>query len=264
MRLLKQSLFVLTTAAIAFGQQAGTVVSVSVGNYRPIVSPASIVSGWGTGLAANTVVANTNTSGPALQLPETLGNVRLTLVDSARAAQTPGLYMVSPGQVNYVLPDPTAQGLANLTLANGTSSLNGTVLVSNVAPAIFSADGSGNGVPAAQILRITAAGQAVYEMPFRTGASTYTPAPIRVSTQGESVYVLLYGTGFRRHSLNPVIATVGGVNVPVLYAGAQSQYPGMDQINVGPLPASLAGKGVTDLQVIVDGVPANTVTISIQ
>jgi uncharacterized protein (TIGR03437 family) len=61
-----------------------------------------------------------------------------------------------------------------------------------------------------------------------------------------------------------VIATIGGVRVPVLYAGAQSQFPGLDQINLGPIPQSLVGKGEVDVILTVDGVPANTVRLAFQ
>ena len=61
-----------------------------------------------------------------------------------------------------------------------------------------------------------------------------------------------------------MIVTIGGVSVPVLYAAAQGQYPGLDQINIGPLPQSLVGFGAVDLAVTIDGVPANTVRIAIR
>ena len=78
----------------------------------------------------------------------------------------------------------------------------------------------------------------------------------------DKVYIILYGTGFRRHSLNPVIATINGTTIPVLFAGAQNQYPGLDQINIGPLPQSLSTLATADLMVVVDGVPANSVRLA--
>lgn len=259
----KHLLIAVATAYAAVGQ-TGMVTSVSVGNYRSIVSPGSIVSAWGTGLATTTVVANNNPGAEEIILPRTLGNVQLSLVDSEKTTRMAGIYMVSPGQINYLLPEATAQGAATLTVMNGASRITGPVFVSNIAPAIFTADGSGKGVPAAQILRVASTGQATYETPFQTGSSTFMPAPISLANAGDKVYILLYGTGIRRRSLNPVIATIGGATVPVAFAGAQSQYPGLDQINIGPLPQSLAGKGSSELALMVDGVPANAVTISIR
>jgi uncharacterized protein (TIGR03437 family) len=69
----------------------------------------------------------------------------------------------------------------------------------------------------------------------------------------------LFGTGIRGHSPSGVTCTIGGVSVPVLYAGAQGQYPGLDQVNVS-LPASLANRGEMNIVLTVDGQAANTVT----
>ena len=47
-------------------------------------------------------------------------------------------------------------------------------------------------------------------------------------------------------------------------ASAQSQFPGLDQVNVGPLPQTLAGKGNCNVVLTVDSMTANTVTVNIQ
>jgi len=57
---------------------------------------------------------------------------------------------------------------------------------------------------------------------------------------------------------------VGGISVPVLFAGAQGSFAGEDQVNVGPLPLSLAGRGSVPIVVTADGIIANTVNVSIQ
>jgi uncharacterized protein (TIGR03437 family) len=74
----------------------------------------------------------------------------------------------------------------------------------------------------------------------------------------------LFGTGIRnRTSLGNVGVTINGIGVPAQYAGPQSQFPGLDQVNVG-LPLNLRGSGETDLILTVDGQPANTVRVNIQ
>lgn len=251
----------LASCSFVYGQSED-IASVSAANYRAIVAPSSIVAGWGSNLAAMTTAANV-TTGPEVTLPTFLGGIQLSLTDSADTELTPPLYLVSPGQINYVVPDAAALGAAKLTVQSGPSSPMGTVLVSNVAPGLFTFDASGEGVPAAQVLRITSGGEASYESPAAQGTSTYVPRPISLDGSSQ-VYLVLYGTGFRQHSLNPVIAEIDGVKVPVLYAAGQSQYPGLDQINVGPLPMELTGRGTVDLVVTTDGVPANTVQIAIQ
>ena len=53
---------------------------------------------------------------------------------------------------------------------------------------------------------------------------------------------------------------IGGINVPVTYAGAQGTFAGLDQVNVS-LPAELAGRGLVDIVLTVDGQQANTLQI---
>jgi uncharacterized protein (TIGR03437 family) len=50
----------------------------------------------------------------------------------------------------------------------------------------------------------------------------------------------------------------------VLSASAQSQFVGLDQVNVGPLPSTLAGKGNSNVVLQVDGRTSNAVTVNIQ
>ena len=47
------------------------------------------------------------------------------------------------------------------------------------------------------------------------------------------------------------------------YSGAQGTLPGLDQVNV-QIPTSLRGAGTVTLQLTVDGVAANPVTVAIQ
>jgi uncharacterized protein (TIGR03437 family) len=63
--------------------------------------------------------------------------------------------------------------------------------------------------------------------------------PINLGPSTEQVYLEMYGTGIRnaRH----VTATVANMSVPVLYSGPAPGFAGEDQVNVGPLPQSLAG-----------------------
>jgi uncharacterized protein (TIGR03437 family) len=261
-RVLNTLLLSAGLAAAAFAQQTtGTLTTTNMASYGPIVAPDSIAAGWGTNLATATTPVTTTI------LPTTLGNTTVTFIDSAGAMSTAQLYLVSPGQINYLIPANAALGRATVTVAGtGGATAQGTVQVSNVAPAVVTANANGMGVPAAQILRVTGSGVVSYEQPFTAGSGTtgFVPTPVNISVPTDQVYFVLYGTGIRRHSLNPVQATIGGVKVPVVYAGAQSQYAGLDQVNIGPLPQTVAGKGVSDLVLTVDGVPANTVQVGIQ
>ena len=78
------------------------------------------------------------------------------------------------------------------------------------------------------------------------------------------MYLILYGTGIRdRSSLANVTANINGTDVPVLYAGPQSSYEGLDQVNLA-LPLSLSGSGEVKVVLTVDGQTANVVTVNIQ
>jgi uncharacterized protein (TIGR03437 family) len=71
-------------------------------------------------------------------------------------------------------------------------------------------------------------------------------------------------TGIRgRNALTDVQVSVGGVLVTPQYAGAQPQYPGMDQVNI-LLPPALAGRGALTIDLSVAGQHANPVAINVK
>jgi uncharacterized protein (TIGR03437 family) len=107
------------------------------------------------------------------------------------------------------------------------------------------------------------AGQVIYQ--HGDGSQTIaSPAdPIRL-TGGNQVFLALYATGLR--NAISVTATANGATVPVAWFGPQGgdNAYGLDQVNLGPLPAALGGAGTVQLVVSVDGQPANTATFSVQ
>jgi uncharacterized protein (TIGR03437 family) len=90
------------------------------------------------------------------------------------------------------------------------------------------------------------------------GNNGCTGNPIDLS--GGTVYLSLFGTGIRNGS--NVSATIGNENATILYAGAQSQYPGLDQINV-QIPPDLKGRGRLSFVVTVNGRISNPVWITL-
>src|SRR5262249_57609129 len=119
------------------------------------------------------------------------------------------------------------------------------------APGLFAVDGSGEGRPAGQIIRVHADG--TQDPPEKLAL------PIDLGQPGGTVYLVLFGTGFRHYTALPV-CVAGGESVPVAFAGAQGSVQGLDQVNL-ILPQSLSGKTV-DLKLIVDGVESNTLTLA--
>ena len=114
---------------------------------------------------------------------------------------------------------------------------------------------------AAYSLRVAADGSRAQELIFNpaTGAAV----PVDLGPAGDQVYLLLFGTGIRGFQ-TAVTVTVGAAATPVLGAVPQGQFAGLDQVNIGPLPRTLAGRGAVDIIITADGKPANTVTVNIR
>ena len=199
-------------------------------------------------------------------LPTQLGETTLEFQDSTGKLTNSPLFFVADSQVNFLVPENTPTGGATLRVKRkGSVVAQGTVDVQQVSPGIFTASSNGQGVAAALALRVSNSGAQSYEPVARYNQSTsaFEAIPIDVSAASGSVYLVLYGTGIRwRSALGNVNITVRGTSYPALYAGPAGAYYGLDQLNIGPLPASLVGAGEVDIALTVDGKPANTVKIN--
>jgi uncharacterized protein (TIGR03437 family) len=131
-------------------------------------------------------------------------------------------------------------------------------MVADVAPGIFVV-GGGSTVPAAFYLRVTPSGQRTQDYTFDPATLTAAPIP---RAPGDQIYLLLYGTGFRRNT-GRATAAANGQTVPVLAAVEQGEFAGLDQVNIGPLPASLASGTVT-VRLEFGGIAANEITVRLQ
>jgi uncharacterized protein (TIGR03437 family) len=206
----------------------------------------AIVSAFGTGLAAGKAGAS------SLPLPTTLGGVTIEVKDAAGVTRQAPLLYVSPGQINYAIPDGTAVGTATVTIQSGTGTFAAQQEIVSVAPGIFNANGFAVGT-AVKTVNGAQQSTAIYA----NGAGQ----PIDVS--GGGTFLVLYGTGIRNHA-SAVTATVGTVaDLPVAYAGAQGTFFGEDQLNI-QLPASLAGAGTVSVTVTMDGQVSNAVKIQVK
>ncbi len=201
--------------------------------------------------------------GVAVQLPVSLAGAGVNVTDSAGAMRPAPIYGVfgATGQINFVIPGGTATGLATVTITTPGGAVTTAIDVANSAAGVFTANQTGQGPYAGQVIYADGnGGQNVVSSASMGPGSTFTPTPISLSGNGQ-VYLVLYGTG-SRHATS-VTAAINGVSVPVAYSGAQAA-GGLDQINLGPLPSSLAGTGTANLIVTVDGEAANTVTVTIE
>ncbi len=224
------------------------------------IARASIVSAFGLGLATERALAGT------LPLPTQLAGTTVKVRDAAGTERLAPLYFVSPYQVNYQLPAETAAGPATVAITSRDGRVSvGTIQVAPLAPGLFSADSSGQGVAAGYVVRLRNGLEQAWEpiaQPDEQGK--IVARPVELGSEEEEAFLILYGTGLRaRSSLASVTAAIGGVAVEVLYAGPAPGFVGLDQINLR-LPRQLAGRGEVDVLLIADGLAANPVKVSIR
>jgi len=225
----------------------------------PEISPESLVSGFGVGLATRTQDA------AILSLPTSLAGTTIAVRDSAGIQRLAGLSLVSPTQVNFLIPPGTATGAATIIVTSGDGTLSAaTAQIANVAPGLFTANGNGQGVASGVALRITGAGAQIFEpiAQFDSAQNRFVARPIDLGPASDQVFLVLFATGIRlRSNLSAVIARIGGAAAQVLFAGAAPGLPGLDQINLS-VPRSLAARGLVDIVVTVEGKTSNIAQVS--
>jgi len=238
-----------------FDVSAIPVTTVSAASFEAVpVAPDAIVAAFGTQLSTNVAIAtDADPTTPGVQLPTSLDGT--TVEVNGRKA---GLFFVSPNQINYVMPSATESGMANVVVKAGVNISNGTVQVTRVAPAIFTANSNGRGVPAATVLRVKTNGLQSFEAlsEFSSIAGRYITKPVDLGPEGELVFLVLFLSGIRNsaddnndRNLNENLRVlIGGIEVTPQFAGPQQDFVGLDQINV-LVPRSLLGRGLVNVSV---------------
>jgi uncharacterized protein (TIGR03437 family) len=245
------------------GRYYGVIPAVALQSSAAIqynLPPDSIASMYATNLASSTQSAS------AQPLPTILAGTSVTVTDSAGAQRPAPLIYASPTQINFVVPDGTAAGLATFTVNNGGATQTGTANIQAVAPTLFSANGSGMGVAAATAV-VSQGGASNQQSPvtvFQCGDGGCSAVPIALGANA-TVTVSFYGTGIRNAA--NVSVTINGVSAPVTYYGPAPGFTGLDQVNV-TLDPSLSGSGNVVVVLTADGQATdpntNVVMISIQ
>jgi uncharacterized protein (TIGR03437 family) len=238
------------------------VSNLSAASYNgALLAPSAIIAAFGTNLATATSSANST------PLPLALAGTNVMVRDSAGTERAAALFFVSPTQINYQMPPETAPGVATITITNQAGVVSqGTVTIAAVAPGLFTANASGQGVAAALALRIKADGSQSYEPVARFDATQqrFIAVPLDLGLVSEQVFLIVYGTGIRhRSALTAVTGRIGGIDAPVNFAGAQGALIGLDQVNLR-LARNLIGRGEVDVVLTVDGRIANTVRINVK
>ena len=171
------------------------------------------------------------------------------------------LSFTSYTQVNFVVPPGLANGSATATISNAAGfSASYPIMITTLAPAIFTANSTGSGVAAADVLAVAADGSTTLSSVFSCLFSC-SPLPVQLSPT-VATYLILYGTGIRGVvGTSGVSVMLGSQSGTVTFAGAQASFPGLDQLNV-LVPNSLAGSGTVPVSVMVNGVAANSVSVA--
>lgn len=218
------------------------------------MAPDSWVSLFGENLANSFLVSGAN-------LATVLDGTSVQIVDSFGIRYASRLQFVANNQINFLMPQ-ILTGPTRVTVTSPLGSSFVDVTVASVAPGIFAANANGRGPAASTYLTVLPNNTQQSGFTFATDRTPRVNTPIELAG-GTQVYLIFYGTGLRNHRA-PVAASIGGVSVPVLAAIAQGQYAGLDQINVGPLPSSLIGKGEVTVVFNIDGALTNPVTVAIK
>ena len=236
------------------------------------VAPDSIAT-----IYANFPFSGTESSGVS-PAPLLLAGVVVNVRDSAGVTRPAPLFYVSPSQVNLLIPDGTAAGVATVTVTSSGPPVLGSTFVRNVVPALFTAQSSsfqGGLYPAAYAITYGPGNQpeppllvtACQSAPLNGCSAVPIPRP-----PGSRVFLELFATGIRNH-VSPVVVALGGgpsVNQTIApaYAGAQGQFDGLDQVNVEitnlpTLTGSPAGT-MYNLTLKVDGLVSNAVVFAVK
>lgn len=239
-------------------------VTTSAASYlRRVTSPGALVSLFGIHLSPATASAT------ELPLPFVMEDVRVEVRDRRGLTRHARLLMVSPLQVNLVMPDDLAPGTVSIFLYRGFDLTHRDwMVIDPVAPALFSVSANGEGVPAGEVLYVMPDGTRSTEALWQSveiGGETFIDArPIVLRDDGSEVFLTLYGTGWRHSGdVNPAEAILGSVRLDALYQGAQGQFEGLDQLNLRVDAASLPS-GWHFLQVAVGGRESNRLLVRIE
>lgn len=219
------------------------------------VAPDLIISVFGTN------VGGTSASASGLPLPETLADASAVFVDDSGTEYPAGIFFGSRTQLNLLVPSDLGSGIATLRIVRGSGETAAMdVVVEDVAPGLFTANANGQGV-AAGFYQQTGATEL---MPlFALEEGVFQPVPIDLGEEGMETFLTLFGTGWRnRTSREVTFLDVDGVAVPLTYEGEAPGFVGLDQLNAGPLPRELAGRGEVEATFTVTGQTTNAATVA--
>src|SRR5205085_3818034 len=100
----------LPESARAAEEDAPSIVTVNAASYTGPLAPGTIAAAFGVNLAASTNLAE------QVPLPTELDGSSARLMDSENVEHPLSLFFVSPGQINFLMPDDVALGQAQIII----------------------------------------------------------------------------------------------------------------------------------------------------
>jgi len=233
------------------------VTSVSSADGSAPLAAEAIASAYGVNLATQTQQA------AVIPLPINLGGTSVMVTDANGISRSAELFYASSTQVNYEVPPGVAAGTAKVTVSvNGDPVAFGTARIAAITPGLYTATSDGKGVAAAVVVTVHANTTQSLASTFQCSASGCAAVPIDLGLDSDVVVLELFGTGIRgRSAVTNVTCKIGSTTLPVAYAGPQTVFVGLDQVNV-TLPKSLRGSGTQTVLLTVDGQTANAVSLT--
>ncbi|MCU1262825.1 MAG: hypothetical protein JWO80_5710, partial [Bryobacterales bacterium] len=229
-------------------------VFLSAASGQKTIAPDSLATVYGTNLSPVSITA------PSLPLPTDLGGAQLSIPGATGEMLKAPLLFVSPGQVNFLVPAQAKLGSVIASLSSAGQTFSGESVIDSVAPAVFTADGSGSGAPIGVLVTSHSDGSQETHAAYECGSMGCQTVALDVAGSTDTNVLVLYATGIRNARLQDVTVQVDSVNASVLFSGPQGEFSGLDQMNV-QLPSSLAGRGDVALQVNAGGKQANAVRV---
>ena len=217
------------------------------------ITPGAIVAIFGMDLASDTQVATT------VPLPTTLGDSSVTF----NGIPAP-LFFVSGAQINAQVPFElmTGAGTVSVQVKRGSeTSATQPTGIAAVSPGIFTLNQQGTGAGAIlhaedfQPVSDSAPAQpGEFLLIFCTGLG-----PVQPEVQSGDVAP---STPPLAETLSTPLVNIAGIPAQVAFSGLAPGFVGLYQVNV-QVPAG-APSGTQDVEIIINGVPSNTVTIAVQ
>ena len=217
------------------------------------IAPGAIVAIFGTDLASDTQVAT------AVLLPTTLGDTSVTFNDIPAP-----LFFVSGTQINAQVPFElmTGAGMVTVQVKRGSeTSETQSIEIAAVSPGIFTVNQQGTGP-----------GAILHAVDFQPVSES---APAR---PGEFLLIFCTGLGLVQpevqsgqiaptaeplaRTLSTLLVNIAGIPAQVTFSGLAPGFVGLYQVNL-QVPAGVPA-GTQEVEIIINNVPGNTVTIAVQ